>query len=332
MAPKLTLACWDYDRAKPVLDGSLGLAGFDLVCQTETPGTLFPLAVNEARFDITELSFASYLVQVARGESQYIGLPIFLSRAFRHGAIYVHADSGIKTPKDLQGRVVGVPEYGMTLAVWVRGILTDEFGVDVDTLKYRTGGLNEPGRVERLKLKIPGHVDLQPLGPSLSLNAAILEGRLDAIFAPAPPRAFAAGDKRVLRLMDPAGPWERDYFKRTHIFPPMHILGIKKTVVAEHPTLPGAVYRLFEEARRRAMARVKAVAESSANREMSPWYAEAYEQAVATMGPDFWTYGVADNTADLEAFCRYCHAQHLTSRRLAISEIFHPDTAAAAPV
>ena len=130
--------------------------------------------------------------------------------------------------------------------------------------------------------------------------------------------------------MDPAGPWERDYFKRTRIFPPMHILGIKKTVVAEHPSLPGAVYRLFEEARKIAMARVKAVAESSANRDMSPWYAEAYEQAVAAMGPNYWSYGVARNTADLEAFCRYCHAQHLTARHLAVSEIFHPDTAAGA--
>ena len=144
MAPKLTLACWDYDRAKPLLDGSLGLVGFDLVCQMEMPCTLLPLAVNEVSFDITELSFASYLVQFARSKSKYIGLPIFLSRAFRHGAIYVYADSGKETPKDLQGRVVGVPEYGMTLAVWVRGIRVDEFSVDVDTLKYRTSGLMSP--------------------------------------------------------------------------------------------------------------------------------------------------------------------------------------------
>lgn len=323
---KITLACWDYDRALPVLDGSLQLDGFELQCHAEPPGTLFPLAVGAAPFDITELSFASYLIQLSRGESQYIGLPIFLSRAFRHGAIYVRADQGITSPKDLEGRVVGVPEYAMTLAVWVRGILADEYGVDVSALKYRTGGLNIPGRVERLSLQIPPTIDLQPLDPTVSLNAAILAGELDAIIAPAPPRAFSDGDPRVRRLIDPAGPTERDYFQRTKIFPPMHILGIKKSVSDRHPALAGAVFKLFMDAREIAMARVKSVAESSANRQMSPWFAEAYEQAVTVMGADYWSYGVDKNSADLEAFCRYCHDQHLTSRRLSPAELFHPDT------
>ena len=323
---KISLACWDYDRARPVLDGSLRLDGFDLECHTETPGTLFPLSVNEAPFDITELSFASYVIQLSRGESEYIGLPVFLSRAFRHGAIYVHADSGITAPRELEGRIVGVPEYAMTLAVWVRGILADDYGVDVSALKYRTAGLNVPGRVERLKLDIPSAVDVQALEPTVCLNDAILAGELDAIIAPALPQAFADGDTRVRRLIDPAGPAERDYFQRTKIFPPMHILGMKKTVAAAYPALPKMLYDLFLDARKIAMARVKAVAESSANREMSPWFAEAYEQAIVSMGADYWSYGIDRNISDLEAFCRYCHAQHLTPRQLSLDELFHPDT------
>jgi 4,5-dihydroxyphthalate decarboxylase len=323
---KITLACWDYDQAMPVLDGRVKMKGFDLDYHTEPPGTLFPLAVGDAPYDVTEFSFASYLIQLSRGECQYIGVPVYLSRAFRHGAIYVRSDSGIKEAKDLEGRVVGVPEYAMTLAVWVRGILADDYGVDVSTLKYRTGGLNEPGRIERLKLDIPDHIDIQPMDPTVSLNDAILDGQLDAIIAPAPPRGFSDGDPRVLRLIDPAGSAERDYFARTKIFPPMHILGIKKTVAAAHPTLPGALYDAFLDARRIAMDRVKAVAQSSANREMSPWYAEAYEQAVSIMGPDYWSYGVDDNIRDLEAFCRYCDAQHLTARLMFPDELFHPDT------
>ena len=323
---KITLACWDYDRAVPVLDGSVKLKDFDLDCHTKPPSMLFPLSVTEAPYDITEFSFASYLIQLSRGECQYIGLPVFLSRAFRHGAIYVRADSGIKSPKDLEGRIVGVPEYAMTLAVWVRGILADDYGVDVSALKYRTGGLNEPGRIERLKLDIPDYVDIQQMDPSVSLNKAILDGQLDAIIAPAPPHAFSDGDARVVRLIDPAGPAERDYFERTKIFPPMHILGIKKTVVASYPSLPIAVYNLFLDARKIAMERVKVVAQSSANREMSPWYAEAYEQAVFIMGPDYWSYGMDNNIADLEAFCRYCYAQHLTSCLMSPGELFHPDT------
>ena len=325
---KISLACWDYDRARPVLDGRVGVKGFDLECHTEPPGTLFPLAVGDATYDVTEFSFASYLIQLSRGECQYIGLPIYLSRAFRHGAIYVRADAGIKTPKDLEGRIVGVPEYAMTLAVWVRGILSDDYGVDISTLKYRTGGLNEPGRIERLKLDIPDHVDIQPMDPTVSLNDAILSGDLDAIIAPAPPRAFSEGNPQVLRLIDPAGPAEREYFARTKIFPPMHILAVRKTLAVAHPTLPGAVYDAFLAARRIAMDRVKAVGESSANREMSPWYAEAYEQAVALMGPEYWSYGLNDNIADLEAFCRYCDEQHLTARPVSPDELFHPDTMA----
>ncbi len=323
---EISLACWDYDRAMPILDGRIGVDGFDIRAEVQPPGTLFPLAVGDAPYDVTEFSFASYVIQTARGTCKYIGLPVYLSRAFRHGAIYVRTDSGIETVKDLEGRIVGVPEYAMTLAVWVRGILADDFGVDVSKLKYRTGGLNEPGRVERLKLDLPAEIDLQPLGPEMSLNAAMLAGDLDAIIAPAPPRAFADGDPAVRRLIDPAGPAERDYVARTGIFPIMHILAVRKDIAAMHPGLPKALFDAFEAGRQIAMARVKAVAEGSANRDMSPWYAEAFEQAVAAMGPDFWTYGVSGNEAALDTFCRYIHAQHLAARQLSIAELFHADT------
>ncbi|WNK00994.1 ABC transporter substrate-binding protein [Thalassospiraceae bacterium LMO-JJ14] len=324
--PEISLACWDYDRALPILDGRIGVAGYRLKTETAPPGKLFPLAVGDAPYDVTELSFASYVIQVSRGTCKYIGIPVFLSRAFRHGAIYVRSDRGIRTPEDLEGRVVGVPEYAMTLAVWVRGFLVDDFGVDVSALKYRTGGLNEPGRVERLKLDLPAEIDLRPLGPEKTLNEALLEGELDAIIAPAPPRAFADGNPLVQRLIDPAGPAERAYFERTGIFPIMHILGVRKDVAETYPDLPKALFDAFEDARKLAMARVKAVAEASANRDMSPWYAEAYEQAVATMGKDFWTYGVGGNEAALDAFCRYIHQQHLSARQTPIRELFHPET------
>lgn len=323
---EISLACWDYDRALPVLDGRVGIEGFGVRAEAQPPGTLFPLAVGDAPFDVTEFSFASYVIQTARDECKYIGVPVYLSRAFRHGAIYVRNDSGIETAKDLEGRVVGVPEYAMTLAVWVRGILADDFGVDVAKLKYRTGGLNEPGRVERLRLDLPPEIDLQPLPQETSLNDAMMAGELEAIIAPAPPRAFTEDDPTVRRLIDPAGPAERAYFTRTGIFPIMHILAVRKDVAAMHPDLPRALFVAFEKARRQAMKRVKAVAEASANRDMSPWYAEAYEQAVSTMGADFWTYGVGGNEAALDAFCRYIHAQYLSERQIGIEELFHPDT------
>ena len=238
----------------------------------------------------------------------------------------MRADSGIETPKDLEGRVVGVPEYAMTLAVWVRGILADQYGVDVAQLKYRTGGLNVPGRVERLTLDLPSDIALQPLAETQSLNEAMLNGDLDAIIAPAPPQAFADGDVRIKRLIANVRDAEQDYFKSTQIFPIMHVVGVRRTLVDAHPDLPGALYDAFLAARRIAMDRVRSVAQGSANRDMSPWYADAYEDAVRLMGADFWSYGLDANRKDLDAFCRYCADQHLTARAVTVDELFHLST------
>lgn len=323
---ELSLSCWDYDRAMPLLDGRVGIEGYRFKAEAHPPGRLFPLAVGEAHYDITELSFASYVIQSSRDESAYVGIPVYLSRAFRHGAIYVRADAGIETPKDLEGKVVGVPEYAMTLAVWVRGILADEYDVDFASLKYRTAGLNEPGRVERLKLDLPAGVDLAALDNQTTLNAELLAGRLDAIIAPAPPRAFSTGDPAVKRLIDPAQPAEQAYYERTGIFPIMHIVGVRRTLADAHPGLCRAVYEAFLQARRVAMNRVRAVAEGSANRTMSPWFADAYEQAVRVMGHDYWPYGVAENRTALDAFCRYAFEQHLSEVTMVPDALFHPET------
>lgn len=322
--PKISVACWDYDRAMPVLDGRVPVEGFQIDPVIEPPGTLFPLSVGTAPYDVTELSFASYLIQTSRDECAYIGLPIFLSRAFRHGAIYMRKGSGICTAKDLEGKRVGVPEYAMTLALWVRGILSDSYGVDVSKLKYRTGGLNKPGRVERLVLNLPEDLDVQALGDDVSLNHAILAGELDAIIAPAPPQAFADGNPLIERLIDQPGLAEQAYFKETGIFPIMHIVGVKRDVVEAHPDLCPALITAFGEAREIAMKRVRDVAESSANRTMSPWFSDSYELAVSIMGADFWTYGVEGNEAALEAICRYADEQYLSARRLTVSELFYP--------
>lgn len=322
--PKISIACWDYDRAMPVLDGRVPVTGFDVEPITEPPGVLFPLSVSTAPYDVTELSFASYLIQSSRNECAYIGLPIYLSRAFRHGAIYVRKDAGIRTPRDLEGKRVGVPEYAMTLALWVRGILSDSYGVDVSKLHYRTGGLNKPGRIERLILDLPADLDVQAMGEDVSLNNAILDGDLDAIIAPAAPQAFVDGHPLIERLIDPTGPAEQEYFKGTGIFPIMHIVGVKREIAEAHPDLCPALMAAFGQARDIAMARVRDVAESSANRTMSPWFADGYELAVSIMGADYWTYGVKGNEAALEAICRYADEQHLSAQRLAITELFHP--------
>lgn len=322
MTLDLSLATWDHDRAMPLHTGQVTVPGVTLRSHIETTGTLFPLAVGDAPYDVSELSFASYMVQLSRGDSKYIGLPVYLSRAFRHGAIYVRTDRGIATPKDLEGKVVGVPEYGMTLAIWVRGLLADEFGVDIEKLIYRTAGLNAPGRVERLTLDLPSSIDLQPLGNDTTLNQALVDGALDAVISPNPPQAFVDGDPLVRRLIDPAVPAEQAYFQKTGIFPIMHIVGVRRDIADTNPMLLQDLFHAFVAARQIAMDRVKNIAEGSSTRIMSPWFADAYETATQTMGPDYWPYGVEENRPALEAMCRYMYEQYLTSRQLTVAELF----------
>ena len=324
--PKLTLACWDYDRTRALLEGRVGVAGWRIDAKVQTPEETFPRAVADAPFDVSELSLSSYLMQVSRGEGAYIAIPAFVSRAFHHGAIYVRTKRGIETPKDLEGRLVGVPEYQMTMALWVRGILGDEYGVDFRKIRYRTGGANKPGRKERLALELPEDMDVAPIPEGSTLNELLLAGELDAVIAPTPPDGFTAGDKAVRRLFADPVAEEQAYYARTGLFPIMHVIGVRRTLADEHPGLAADLFRAFVEARNLAMREHDLTARSSANRMMLPWFADQWEATKDLMGEDFWPYGVAENRAELEAVCRYSHEQNLGRKRLSVEALFAPET------
>ena len=324
--PKLTLACWDYDRTRALLEGRVGVAGWRIDAKAQPPEETFPRAVADAPFDVSELSLSSYLMQVSRGEGAYIAIPAFVSRAFHHGAIYVRTKRGIETPKDLEGRLVGVPEYQMTMALWVRGILGDEYGVDFRKIRYRTGGANKPGRKERLALELPEDMDVAQIPEGSTLNELLLAGELDAVIAPTPPDGFTAGDKAVRRLFTDPAAEERAYYARTGLFPIMHVIGVRRTLADEHPGLAADLFRAFVEARNLAMREHDLTARSSANRMMLPWFADQWEATKDLMGDDFWPYGVAENRAELEAVCRYSHEQNLGRKRLSVEALFAPET------
>jgi len=321
----LSLACWDYDRCRAILDGTVGIPGVDLKTTTAPPGALFPLAVTDAPYDITEMSSSSYLMQLASGESAYLAIPVFVSRAFRHDGVYVRTDRGIEQPKDLEGRVVGVPEYQMTMALWARGLLSDEYAVDFRTFKYRTGGTNKTGRIERLPLKLPENIDIQPIDEQRTLNELLLDGELDAIIAPEPPLAFQQGNPIIARLIDDPSSAERAYYAKTGLFPIMHMIGIRKTLIEAHPGLASDLHRAFVEARRLTMDDLRATAVASANRMHLPWFSAEWEATVSLMGAEFWPYGVAENRKDLQTLCRYSHEQYLTPRCLDVKELFAPE-------
>ena len=319
----LSLACWDYDRARALLDGTVGVAGAALDCQALPTSTLFPLAVGEARFDVTEMSLSSYILQVARGEGAYIAIPVFLSRAFRHNGFVVRRDAGIRQPKDLEGRRVGVPEYQMTAALWMRGILADEYGVDTDRIVYRTGALEQGTRKDRLTLDLPAHMDVAPIRDGETLQSLLLAGELDAVMAPKPLAALVAGDERVARLFPDFAAVERAYYEKTGFFPVMHVVGLRKSLAMAHPWLPRALYDAFVRARDLALERLEDIWLGSANRLSLPFLHADMEQTRALMGPDFWSYGFRNNRAELDAMCRYSLAQHLAPRRVAPEELFH---------
>src|SRR5258708_34559889 len=177
----LTLACNIYDRSQPLLDGTIEIEGCEITFVPIRPEEAHLRAFTGADFDVTEMSLGSHLVATANMGSPYLGLPVFISRAFRHSCIYVRNDRGISEPQDLRGKVVGVPEYQMTAAIWVRGILSDDFGVRTEEMAWRTGGLNQPGRKERMALDLPEGFDVKPIGDDISLSEALAAGQIDAV-------------------------------------------------------------------------------------------------------------------------------------------------------
>ncbi len=322
----LTLACGDYDRARPILDGRVGVAGARIAGVKLPSEQSFPRAVTRAEFDVTELSLASHLVQLSRGEAAYVALPVPIARAFRHGCIYLRADAGIDGPKGLEGKRVGIPEYGMTMGLWLRGILADAHGVDVNGITWRTAGTNVAGRKERLALELPPGMDVRPLPDGATLNAALLAGELDAILSPTPPAAFTAGDPRVTRLFpDPRAAAEA-WHRQTGFFPTMHLIGVRRDVLDRAPHLARALFDAFADAKRMAEAEWEAALASSSPATLFPFLAEEWAAMRALLGPDPWRYGFGANRAEFAALARWAHDQHLTRHILAPEEMFAAGT------
>ncbi len=322
----LTLACGDYDRARPILDGRVGVAGARIAGVKLPSEQTFPRAVTRAEFDVTELSLASHLVQLSRGEAAYVALPVPIARAFRHGCIYLRAEAGIDGAKGLEGKRVGIPEYGMTMGLWLRGILADTHGVDVNGIAWRTAGTNVAGRKERLTLELPPGMDVRPLPEGATLNAALLAGELDAVFSPTPPTAFTAGDPRVTRLFpDPRAAAEA-WHRQTGFFPTMHLIGIRRDVLDRAPHLARALFDAFAEAKRMAEAEWEVALASSSPATLFPFLAEEWAATRALLGPDPWRYGFAANRTEFAALAGWAEAQHLTRGRLAPEAIFDATT------
>lgn len=320
----ISVASWDHDRALPVLSGEVPVPGYTVQPHIMPTTQLFPIAVQEARFDVTELSLSSHIMQVAQGTNAYLAVPVYLARAFRHNGFYRRAGSGIDTLADLAGRTVGIPEYQMTAGLWMRGLLSEEFGVPATAIRWRTGALDKGIRHERLALQPSQDLSITPIRDGETLQDLLLAGEVDALLAPNPPAAFLAGDPRIERILPDFETVEQDYHRRTGFFPIMHVLAVRRTLCDLHPDLPGSLYGAFSVARDRALSRLVDVWLGSANRLSLPWLNATLERTRATMGADYWPYGFGGARAELAAACRYSTEQQLAPRLVAPEELFHP--------
>ncbi|WP_223423161.1 substrate-binding domain-containing protein [Tateyamaria pelophila] len=321
---ELTLATWDHDRVMALHDERVTVPGITLQSHIHPTSKLFPWAVQDARFDITEMSVSSYVLQLSRGGSDYTAIPAFVSRAFRHNGFFARAGSGIKTPADFAGRRIGVPEYQMTAALWMRGILADEYGVKCDDILWRTGALDEGVRRERLELALPDGMVVEPISEGDTLQDMLLRGEIDGLLAPKPPKAFLEGSPDLVRLFPDFEAAEQAYHRKTGFFPIMHLIGIRKSVADANPDLPRKLYDAFVEARDLAMARLRSVWLGNANRMTLPWLNAAMERTRDSMGPDYWSYGCTANMAEMDAICRYSLTQHLSAATVNPKDLFHP--------
>jgi 4,5-dihydroxyphthalate decarboxylase len=318
----LSVAVRDYDRTRPLSDGLVQIDGVDPVYMALDPEEIFFRAFRRAEFDICELSLSSFTVKTVRGDCPYVGVPAFVSRAFRHTSIYVRTDR-IKTPADLKGKKVGVPEYQLTANVWARAILEDDHGVKPSDIHWIRGGLEEAGRPEKIAITLPKDVKLDNAPEGRTLSSMLEAGEIDAFIGPRVPSCFTRGAPHVGWLFADPVAAAKDYFKRTGIFPIMHLVGVKRELAEAHPWLPGAVFKAFERSKAIALEKL---ADTSSAKVTLPFVEERLMEARALMGDDFWSYGVAPNRKTLETFLRHHHAQGLSSRLVKVEELFHPGT------
>src|SRR5215207_279732 len=317
----LSVAVRDYDRTRPLTDGTVQIDGVDPVFMALEPEEIFFRAFRHAEFDICELSMSSSIVKTAQNDFAYVAIPAFVSRAFRHTSIYVRTDR-VKKPADLKGRRVGISEYQLTANVWARAILEDDFGVKPSDIHWIRGGIEHASRPEKIAVKLPSGVRLDNAPEGKTISELLAEGEIDGFMAPRPPTVLGRGLPIGWLFPDPIAA-AKDYFQRTGIFPIMHLIGVRRTLAEKHPWLPAAVFKAFDQSK---MVALEMLGDTSATKVTLPFIEEQLKAARDLMGDDFWPYGVAPNRKTLEIFLRHHHAQGLSPRLVGVDEMFHPGT------
>jgi 4,5-dihydroxyphthalate decarboxylase len=325
----ITIASGEYDRIRPIRDGVVKVEGCAVTYHVVEPNQLFVRNLKNQEFDVSEMSFSTYITLRDQGKAHYTAIPVFLSRAFRHSAIFVRTDRGIESPSDLRGKRVGTPEYFTTMLVWMRGLLSDEYGIKPSDLRWRLGPLEQPAR-EASSPSIAGGsgeavvgVEIEAIPAGKTLAGMLADGDLDAVFSARPPSCFLRGAPNVGRLFPDYRAVEQAYYRKAGTYPLMHAVGVRNSLVERYPWMAGNLFEAFTKAKDIAVADFEKL---SAFALTLPWIEAEYRATQAVLGQDIWPYGVAANRKAIDTLCRYLHAQGFTKRRMGADELFAPLT------
>jgi 4,5-dihydroxyphthalate decarboxylase len=328
MSVVLTIATTDYDHFRDFRLGLVRAEGVDANWLTLGHHEIFSRFTFNREWDVSELSFAKFMAQVTRKDSDIIGLPVYASRLFRFASFYVNRKAGIKTAKDLRGKRIGVPEWAHTAAVYMRGWLMHEEGVPLSDIDWIQAGTNEAGRIEKVELSLPDGVRLTRM-PEKTLSGMIASGELDCVIIARPPNSFREKHLDVVRLFPDYESLERQYYEQTRVYPIMHIIAVRKTVLDDKPWVARNLYNAFEESRRRSLERIL---DPAVSRYPIPWLTSYALRMQQMFGGDLFPYGIEANRPTLELFLRYAHEQGIAHRLAKPEEIFPAGIMASAKI
>ena len=320
----LDLGCGDYDIVRPLKDGIVRAEGLEInfVTINRPPEVHWRMGVHQ-EFDAAEMSFGSFVAGKSRGEFPFVGIPAFVYRKFRHSCAYVNVNAGIHRPEDLNGKRVGVPEWQMTATVWLRGFIQDDYGVRPRDIHWCTGGLESSERKEKVSLKLPPEINIENIPAGKNLSDMLVTGEVDALLTAQVPAPYVKRLPQIKRLFSDTRQAETEHFRRTGIFPIMHVIVIREEFYKRHPWVAQSLYKAFLESKNCC---IDAIYRNDAIHSVLPWTGQHADEVRELMGKEFWPYGVEPNRKTIDTFLRYSAEQGLTPAKLAVEDLFAKET------
>lgn len=320
----LTFACGPYDRMEALNYGLIDVEGIDLnFIEIQAPREIFDRMVGAQEFDVSEMSLAEYVTMTAKDISPFIGIPVFPSKAFRHGFICINRDAGIKEPKDLAGKRIGTPLYTQTAAIWIRGDLENIYGVDLSDVTWIQGAVEKPGTHgdPPAPPQLLKPIDITPNTSDKSLSDMLADGEIDAILGSRMPDSVRTRPDKVGYLFPDFREEEKRYYREYRQHPIMHLVVIRKDVYAANKWIAQSLYKAFLAAKDWALERMYF---SGAQRYMLPWLFDDLREIDEVFGGDPWPYGIEENRPTLEAFVKYMHQQNFIPEVVPVEDLFAP--------